>query len=78
MKEKSDNNKEGNEFGLKNLICTMLRSKLEARHLANTGLKDVRVACLKKSLTSKTDDFQHEEKEYKAVEGENEIEMGTV
>ena len=78
VKEKSDNNKEGHQFGLKKLTCAMLKSELEARHLYKTGLKDILVARLEESLTSKTDGFQSGEEEYKEIEVENEIDMGTV
>ena len=56
----------------------MLRSELESRHLSKTGLKEILVAHLEEALTKKTDDFQNEEEEYKAVEIDNEIKMETV
>ena len=66
---KSDNDKEVDKFVLKKLTCAMLRSKLEARHLSKTGLKDVLVTRLEEAFASETDNFQSEEEEYKAVEG---------
>ena len=62
MKEKWYNDTEGNQFGLKKLMCVMLINELEARHLPEIGLKDVRIVRLEEAITSKTDDFQNEEK----------------
>ena len=59
-------------------MCVILRSGIEAGHLSETGLKDILSSCLEESRTSKNNESQNEEKEYKSVEGENDIDIWTV